>query len=341
MSAGSCRWDWRSPPVVLDHGLQALPPLAHELDRFMNELGVSICFPRRASARSRRPWRTRSARGQGEHHVRPRGRDAADAGRDQQGIDEAELGLLGQARATRLGRHQVVFMIGLLTETDEDVDGIAETLGSRRNGPAAGTSGCTSTSGSRPTSKRTRPLVGDPGRHGDPLAEDRPAEDGIPRDGERAPEWRDPKTAFEVFARGDVGPRTRSMPPGGSAPASTAGRSASTSISGCAPSEPASTRRCTLRPRDLEETLPWDHIRTPVVKKSWSPSAKAYAAALMPRLPRPRLLSLRRLCFTPKAREGRRGVVQLCPGRGRTRIRSRSPSRPGHTTADIERREEP
>jgi hypothetical protein len=72
-----------------------------------------------------------------------------------------------------------------------------------------------------------------------------------------------------------------------------------------------------LRPRDLEEQLPWDHIRTPVVKKFLLVErAKAYTAALTPDCRDHACYRCGAPCFTPKAREGRRLSLQLAPGQG-------------------------
>jgi radical SAM-linked protein len=72
-----------------------------------------------------------------------------------------------------------------------------------------------------------------------------------------------------------------------------------------------------LRPRDLDEALPWDHIRTPVVKKFLlQERAKAYAAALTPDCRDHACYRCGAPCFTPKAKDGRRVSLQLAPGQG-------------------------
>jgi hypothetical protein len=72
-----------------------------------------------------------------------------------------------------------------------------------------------------------------------------------------------------------------------------------------------------LHPRDLDEQLPWDHIRTPVVKKFLiAERAKAYAAALTPDCRDHACYRCGAPCFTPKAREGRNVSLQLAPGQG-------------------------
>jgi hypothetical protein len=72
-----------------------------------------------------------------------------------------------------------------------------------------------------------------------------------------------------------------------------------------------------LRPRDLDEPLPWDHIRTPVVKKFLlAERGKAYAAALTPDCRDHACYRCGAPCFTPKAREGRRLSLQMAPGQG-------------------------
>jgi radical SAM-linked protein len=72
-----------------------------------------------------------------------------------------------------------------------------------------------------------------------------------------------------------------------------------------------------LRPRDLSEALPWDHIRTPVVKKFLlAEREKAYAAALTPDCRDHACYRCGAPCFTPKAREGRRVSLQIAPGQG-------------------------
>src|SRR6059036_4079646 len=67
----------------------------------------------------------------------------------------------------------------------------------------------------------------------------------------------------------------------------------------------------------LPISLPWDHIRTPVVKKFLlQERAKAYAAALTPDCRDHACYRCGAPCFTPKAKDGRRVSLQLAPGQG-------------------------
>ncbi|HEU4940758.1 MAG TPA: TIGR03936 family radical SAM-associated protein, partial [Candidatus Eisenbacteria bacterium] len=94
-----------------------------------------------------------------------------------------------------------------------------------------------------------------------------------------------------------------------------------------------------LRPRDLEERLPWDHIRTPVVKKFLAAERqKAYAAALTPDCRDHACYRCGAPCFTPKAREGRNVSLQLAPGQGADPVSLDFSVPPDITTAQIEER---
>ncbi len=94
-----------------------------------------------------------------------------------------------------------------------------------------------------------------------------------------------------------------------------------------------------LRPRDLEEQLPWDHIRTPVVKKFLlAERGKAYAAALTPDCRDHACYRCGAPCFAPKAREGRHLSLQLAPGQGVEPASLDFAIPPEVTTAEIESR---
>jgi radical SAM-linked protein len=154
--------------------------------------------------------------------------------------------------------------------------------------------------------------------------------------------WRDPKTAFleGVFARGDV--RT-----GDALEAAWRLGARFDGWSECfdfdlwmrAFEATGIDPAVYLRPRDLEETLPWDHIRTPVVKKFLvAERAKAYAAALTPDCRDHACYRCGAPCFTPKAREGRRVSLQLAPGQGSDPDSLAFAVPADITNADIERR---
>ncbi|HYQ95432.1 MAG TPA: TIGR03936 family radical SAM-associated protein, partial [Candidatus Eisenbacteria bacterium] len=214
------------------------------------------------------------------------------------------------------------FMIGLPTETEADVDGIANIIGKCQQWAKGG-------------NKRMHFNVGIsphvPKPHTPFQWEIQDSMETLNRKIERLRQgfrgmnnvrlkWRDPDTAFleGVFSRGDA--RT--------ADALEAAWRMGARFDGWSEcfnfglwlkafEQVGIDPSVYLRPRDLDEVLPWDHIRTPVVKKFLlNEMAKAYAAALTPDCRDHACYRCGAPCFTPKARDGRRVSLQLAPGQG-------------------------
>jgi radical SAM-linked protein len=235
-------------------------------------------------------------------------------------------------------------MIGLPTETDADVDGIAETLRKSQEWAKGGNKRMHFNVGLSPhVPKPHTPFQWEVQDDIDTLRRkiDR-LKQGFRGMNNVRLKWREPKTAFleGVFARGDV--RTAdALEAAWRMGARFDGWSECFDFDlwmrafetiGMDPS-------VYLRPRDLEEELPWDHIRTPVVKKFLlTERGKAYAAALTPDCRDHACYRCGAPCFTPKAREGRHVSLQLAPGQGAEPASLDFAIPPDVTPAEIESR---
>ncbi len=317
-------WDEVSLLSLSTTDYKQLPVVLHELDRFTNELGVNVSLPS-----TRVGTLAPSVADKIQQGRRGSITFAPEAGTQRmrdvinKGIDEAELEYsVKLARDQGWGGIKFYFMIGLPTETDADVDGIADIIrkcqqwakgGNKRMGFNVGIS----------------PHVPKP--HTPFQWEIQDSMETLQRKIERLRlgfrgmgnvrlKWRDPDTAFleGVFSRGDA--RTAdALEAAWRMGARFDGWSECFNFPlwlkafeavGIDPS-------LYLRPRDLDETLPWDHIRTPVVKKFLlTERAKAYAAALTPDCRDHACYRCGAPCFTPKAKDGRRVSLQLAPGQG-------------------------
>src|SRR6185295_13964548 len=319
-------WDEVSLLSLSTTDYKQLPVVLHELDRFTNELGVNVSLPS-----TRVGTLAPSVADKIQQGRRGSITFAPEAGTQRmrdvinKGIDEAELEYsVKLARDQGWGGIKFYFMIGLPTETDADVDGIAEIIGKCQQWAKGG-------------NKRMNFNVGIsphvPKPHTPFQWELQDSMETLNRKVQRLRQgfrgmnnvrlkWRDPDTAFleGVFSRGDV--RT--------ADALEAAWRMGARFDGWSECfdfplwlkafeavgmDPA----IYLRPRDLDEALPWDHIRTPVVKKFLlNERAKAYAAALTPDCRDHACYRCGAPCFTPKAKDGRRLSLQLAPGQGQT-----------------------
>jgi radical SAM family uncharacterized protein/radical SAM-linked protein len=339
-------WDEVSLLSLSTTDYKQLPVVLHELDRFTNELGVSISLPSTRVGTLAPSVADKIGQGRkGSITFAPEAGTQRMRDVINKGIDEAELEYsVRLARDQGWGGIKFYFMIGLPTETDEDVDGIAETLRKSQEWARGGNKRMHFNVGISPhVPKPHTPFQWEIQDDMETLWRkiDR-LKLGFRGMGNVRLKWRDPKTAFleGVFARGDV--RTAdALEEAWRLGARFDGWSEcfdfdlwmrafeNTGI------EPA----VYLRPRDLEENLPWDHIRTPVVKKFLvAERAKAYAAALTPDCRDHACYRCGAPCFTPKAREGRRVSLQLAPGQGQDPDSLAFAVPPEITTADIERR---
>ena len=318
-------WDEVSLLSLSTTDYKQLPVVLHELDRFTNELGVSISLPSTRVGTLAPSVADKIGQGRkGSITFAPEAGTQRMRDVINKGIDEAELEYsVKLARDQGWGGIKFYFMIGLPTETFEDVDGIAETLRKSQEWARGGNKRLHFNVGISPhVPKPHTPFQWEIQDDMETLWRkiDR-LKLGFRGMGNVRLKWRDPKTAFleGVFARGDV--RTAD------------GLEAAWRLgarfdgwSECfdfdlwmrAFEQTGIDPAIYLRPRDLEENLPWDHIRTPVVKKFLvAEREKAYAAALTPDCRDHACYRCGAPCFTPKAREGRRVSLQLAPGQGK------------------------
>ncbi|HLQ66075.1 MAG TPA: TIGR03960 family B12-binding radical SAM protein [Candidatus Limnocylindrales bacterium] len=339
-------WDEVSLLSLSTTDYKQLPVVLHELDRFTNELGVSISLPSTRVGTLAPSVAEKIGQGRkGSITFAPEAGTQRMRDVINKGIDEAELEYsVKLARDQGWGGIKFYFMIGLPTETDEDVDGIAETLRKSQEWARGGNKRMHFNVGISPhVPKPHTPFQWEIQDDMETLWRkiDR-LKLGFRGMGNVRLKWRDPKTAFleGVFARGDV--RTAdALEEAWRLGARFDGWSECFDFNlwmrafertGIEPG-------VYLRPRDLEENLPWDHIRTPVVKKFLvAERAKAYAAALTPDCRDHACYRCGAPCFTPKAREGRRVSLQLAPGQGKDPDSLAFAVPPEITTSDIERR---
>jgi len=319
-------WDEVSLLSLSTTDYKQLPVVLHELDRFTNELGVNVSLPS-----TRVGTLAPSVADKIQQGRRGSITFAPEAGTQRmrdvinKGIDEAELEYsVKLARDQGWGGIKFYFMIGLPTETEADVDGIAEIIGKCQQWAKGGNKRMHFNVGISPhVPKPHTPFQWELQDSMETL--NRKIERlrrGFRGMGNVRLKWRDPDTAFleGVFSRGDV--RT--------ADALEAAWRMGARFDGWSEcfDFPLWLRAFEavgmdpsiyLRPRDLDEALPWDHIRTPVVKKFLlAERAKAYAAALTPDCRDHACYRCGAPCFTPKARDGRRVSLQLAPGQGQT-----------------------
>jgi radical SAM family uncharacterized protein/radical SAM-linked protein len=317
-------WDEVSLLSLSTTDYKQLPVVLHELDRFTNELGVSISLPSTRVGTLAPSVAEKIGQGRkGSITFAPEAGTQRMRDVINKGIDEAELEYsVKLARDQGWGGIKFYFMIGLPTETDADIDGIADVLRKSQEWARGGNKRMHFNVGISPhVPKPHTPFqweiqddMGTLWRKIDRLKA------GFKGLNNVRLKWRDPKTAFleGVFARGDV--RT--------ADALEAAWRLGARFDGWSECFDFDTwmrafehvgmdPSVYLRPRDLEENLPWDHIRTPVVKKFLlTERGKAYAAALTPDCRDHACYRCGAPCFTPKAREGRRVSLQLAPGQG-------------------------
>jgi radical SAM family uncharacterized protein/radical SAM-linked protein len=317
-------WDEVSLLSLSTTDYKQLPVVLHELDRFTNEQGVSISLPSTRVGTLAPSVADKIGQGRkGSITFAPEAGTQRMRDVINKGIDEAELEYsVKLARDQGWGGIKFYFMIGLPTETDVDVDGIAETLRKSQEWARGGNKRMHFNVGISPhVPKPHTPFQWEVQDDMETLWRkiDR-LKTGFRGMNNVRLKWRDPKTAFleGVFARGDV--RT--------ADALEAAWTLGARFDGWSECfdfdlwmrafesigmDPA----VYLRPRDLDERLPWDHIRTPVVKKFLAAERqKAYAAALTPDCRDHACYRCGAPCFTPKAREGRSVSLQLAPGQG-------------------------
>ncbi|HKQ19074.1 MAG TPA: TIGR03960 family B12-binding radical SAM protein, partial [Candidatus Eisenbacteria bacterium] len=317
-------WDEVSLLSLSTTDYKQLPVVLHELDRFTNELGVSISLPSTRVGTLAPSVADKIGQGRkGSITFAPEAGTQRMRDVINKGIDEAELEYsVKLARDQGWGGIKYYFMIGLPTETEADIDGIADVLRKSQEWAKGGNKRMHFNVGISPhVPKPHTPFQWEIQDDMETLWKkiDR-LKLGLRGMGNVRLKWRDPKTAFleGVFARGDV--RTAdALEAAWRMGARFDGWSecfdfdlwmrAFDSI-GMDPS-------IYLRPRDLEEPLPWDHIRTPVVKKFLlAERDKAYAAALTPDCRDHACYRCGAPCFTPKARDGRKVSLQLAPGQG-------------------------
>jgi len=318
-------WDEVSLLSLSTTDYKQLPVVLHELDRFANDLGVNISLPSTRVGTLAPSVAEKIQQGRrGSITFAPEAGTQRIRDVINKGIDEAELEYsVKLARDQGWGTIKFYFMIGLPTETDADVDGIADTLRKSQQWAKGGNKRMSFNVGISPhVPKPHTPFQWE-------LQDDMPTLQrkierlrlGFRGMGNVRLKWRDPQTAFleGVFSRGDA--RT--------ADALEAAWRMGARFDGWSEcfdfalwmrafEKVGIDPGVYLRPRDLEEQLPWDHIRTPVVKKFLLVErAKAYAAALTPDCRDHACYRCGAPCFTPKAREGRRLALQLAPGQGR------------------------
>ncbi len=319
-------WDEVSLLSLSTTDYKQLPVVLHELDRFTNELGVNVSLPS-----TRVGTLAPSVADKIQQGRRGNITFAPEAGTQRmrdvinKGIDEAELEYsVKLARDQGWGGIKFYFMIGLPTETEADVDGIADIIRKCQQWAKGGNKRMNFNVGISPhVPKPHTPFQWELQDSMETL--NRKIERlrlGFRGMGNVRLKWRDPDTAFleGVFSRGDV--RTAdALEAAWRMGARFDGWSECFNFPlwlkafeavGMDPS-------VYLRPRDLDEALPWDHIRTPVVKKFLlQERGKAYAAALTPDCRDHACYRCGAPCFTPKARDGRKLSLQLAPGQGQT-----------------------
>jgi len=319
-------WDEVSLLSLSTTDYKQLPVVLHELDRFTNELGVNVSLPS-----TRVGTLAPSVADKIQQGRRGSITFAPEAGTQRmrdvinKGIDEAELEYsVKLARDQGWGGIKFYFMIGLPTETDADVDGIAEIIGKCQQWAKGGNKRMSFNVGISPhVPKPHTPFQWELQDSMETLNRKvQRLRQGFRGMNNVRLKWRDPDTAFleGVFSRGDV--RT--------ADALEAAWRMGARFDGWSEcfDFPLWMRAFEavgidpsvyLRPRDLDEALPWDHIRTPVVKKFLlQEREKAYAAALTPDCRDHACYRCGAPCFTPKAKDGRRVSLQLAPGQGAT-----------------------
>jgi radical SAM family uncharacterized protein/radical SAM-linked protein len=339
-------WDEVSLLSLSTTDYKQLPVVLHELDRFTNELGVSVSLPSTRVGTLAPSVAEKIGQGRkGSITFAPEAGTQRMRDVINKGIDEAELEYsVKLARDQGWGGIKFYFMIGLPTETDADIDGIAETLRKSQEWAKGGNKRMHFNVGISPhVPKPHTPFQWEVQDDMETLWRkiDR-LKTGFRGMNNVRLKWRDPKTAFleGVFARGDV--RTAdALEAAWKLGARFDGWSECFDFDlwmrafeaiGMDPS-------IYLRPRDLEERLPWDHIRTPVVKKFLAAERqKAYAAALTPDCRDHACYRCGAPCFTPKAREGRNVSLQLAPGQGVDPKSLDFSVPPEVTTAQIEER---
>ncbi len=341
-------WDEVSLLSLSTTDYKQLPVVLHELDRFTNELGVSVSLPSTRVGTLAPSVADKIGQGRkGSITFAPEAGTQRMRDVINKGIDEAELEYsVKLARDQGWGGIKFYFMIGLPTELDADIDGIADTLRKSQEWARGGNKRMHFNVGISPhVPKPHTPFQWEIQDDMDTLWRkiDR-LKAGFRGMNNVRLKWRDPKTAFleGVFARGDV--RT--------ADALEAAWRMGARFDGWSEcfdfdlwtrafEHVGMDPSIYLRPRDLEEQLPWDHIRTPVVKKFLAAErAKAYAAALTPDCRDHACYRCGAPCFTPKARDGRHVSLQLAPGQGVPPATLDFSVPPEVTTADIEARVE-
>jgi radical SAM family uncharacterized protein/radical SAM-linked protein len=317
-------WDEVSLLSLSTTDYKQLPVVLHELDRFTNELGVSVSLPSTRVGTLARSVAEQIGQGRkGSITFAPEAGTQRMRDVINKGIDEAELEYsVRLARDQGWGGIKFYFMIGLPTETDADIDGIADIVRKSAGWARGGNKRMHFNVGISPhVPKPHTPFQWEVQDDIETLGRKiQRLKTGFKGMGNVRLKWREPETAFleGVFARGDV--RT--------ADALEAAWRLGARFDGWSECfdfglwmrafesvgiDPAAY----LRPRDLTETLPWDHIRTPVVKKFLlAEREKAYAAALTPDCRDHACYRCGAPCFTPQAREGRRISLQIAPGQG-------------------------
>ena len=317
-------WDEVSLLSLSTTDYKQLPVVLHELDRFTNELGVNVSLPS-----TRVGTLAPSVADKIQQGRRGSITFAPEAGTQRmrdvinKGIDEAELEYsVKLARDQGWGGIKFYFMIGLPTETEADVDGIADIIGKCQQWAKGGNKRMSFNVGISPhVPKPHTPFQWELQDSMETLNKKvQRLRQGFRGMNNVRLKWRDPDTAFleGVFSRGDV--RT--------ADALEAAWRMGARFDGWSEcfnfplwlkafEQVGMDPAVYLRPRDLDEALPWDHIRTPVVKKFLlQERAKAYAAALTPDCRDHACYRCGAPCFTPKAKDGRRVSLQLAPGQG-------------------------
>ncbi len=317
-------WDEVSLLSLSTTDYKQLPVVLHELDRFTNEYGVSISLPSTRVGTLAPSVAEKIGQGRkGSITFAPEAGTQRMRDVINKGIDEAELEYsVKLARDQGWGGIKFYFMIGLPTETMEDIDGIADVLRKSQAWAKGGNKRMHFNVGISPhVPKSHTPFQWEVQDDMETLWKkiDR-LKAGFRGMNNVRLKWRDPKTTVleGVFARGDV--RT--------ADALEAAWRLGARFDGWSEcfdfdlwmrafEQVGIDPNVYLRPRDLDEQLPWEHIRTPVVKKFLlAERGKAYAAALTPDCRDHACYRCGAPCFTPKAREGRRVSLQMAPGQG-------------------------
>lgn len=318
-------WDEVSLLSLSTTDYKQLPVVLHELDRFTNDYGVSISLPSTRVGTLAPSVAEKIGQGRkGSITFAPEAGTQRMRDVINKGIDEAELEYsVKLARDQGWGGIKFYFMIGLPTETEADIDGIADVLRKAQGWAKGGNKRMHFNVGISP--HVPKPHTPFQWEVQDDMATlwkkiDR-LKQGFRGMNNVRLKWRDPKTTLleGVFARGDA--RT--------ADALEAAWRLGARFDGWSEcfdfdlwmrafEQVGIDPNVYLRPRDLDEQLPWDHIRTPVVKKFLlAERGKAYAAALTPDCRDHACYRCGAPCFTPKAREGRRVSLQMAPGQGK------------------------